>query len=144
MNVRLSQQPRTRKVPLNLVKSVLKRVFEIDHKDGEVSVLFLDDEGIRKLNREYRDIDRPTDVLSFALNEGELTDPQPEMWGDIVISVESAARQAEESGELFESEIARLLIHGALHLLGYEHEQSMEEAERMERMELKILSGITL
>jgi probable rRNA maturation factor len=126
------------------VKSVLKKVIEIDRKDGEVSVLFLDDEGIRKLNREYRGVDGPTDVLSFALNEGEFPDPQPDMWGDIVISVESAVRQAEKAGASFESEIVRLLVHGALHLLGYDHERSGEDAERMPMKEKRILSAISL
>ncbi len=140
MKVRLSRRPGTRKVPPRLAKSVLKRVFEIDRKDGEVSVLFLDDKEIRKLNREYRGVDRPTDVLSFALNEGDLPDPYPEALGDIVISVESAARQAEEAGCSFENEITRLLVHGALHLLGYDHERSEKEAAKMRSMERKILS----
>jgi probable rRNA maturation factor len=122
------------------VKSVLRRVFEIDRKDGEVSVLFLDDKGIQELNREYREIDRPTDVLSFALNEGNLPDPNPEVWGDIVISVESAARQAQDAGHSFENEITRLLVHGALHLLGYDHERSVQEEDKMRSMENKILS----
>ncbi len=128
-------------MPPKLVKSVLRRVFEIDRKDGEVSVLFLDDKGIQKLNREYRGIDRPTDVLSFALNEGDLPDPNPEVWGDIVISVGSAARQAKEAGHSFENEITRLLVHGALHLLGYDHERSAKEAEKMRSMESEILSA---
>jgi len=117
----------------------LKRVFEIVRKEGEVSLLLVDDPTIRDLNREYRGRDRPTDVLSFALNEGELPDPAPEMWGDIVISVESALRQAEEYGHSFETEMARLLIHGALHLLGYDHETTESEAERMRTQEAEIL-----
>lgn len=124
--------------------SVLKRVFEIGHRDGEISVLFLDDGEIRKLNKKYRGHDQPTDVLSFALNEGESPDPQPEMWGDIVISVESAARQAEVAACSFESEIARLLVHGALHLFGYDHEGSEESAAEMKDKEKLILSKISL
>lgn len=122
--------------------SVLKKVFESENKDGEISVVFIDDDGILKLNREYRCINRPTDVLSFALNQGDLPDPQPGMWGDIVISVETAARQAVEAGDSFENEITRLLIHGALHLLGYDHEISMKEAARMRVKERKIISSM--
>jgi len=120
----------------------LRRVFESENRDGEISILFLDDNGILKLNRKYRGIERPTDVLSFALNQGDFPDPQPEMWGDIVISVETAARQAVEAGDSFEDEITRLLVHGALHLLGYDHERSKKDAARMRRMERKIISSI--
>ncbi len=129
-------------MPKKLVTSVLKKVFESENKDGEISVVFIDDDGILKLNREYRCINRPTDVLSFALNQGDLPDPQPGMWGDIVISVETAARQAVEAGDSFENEITRLLIHGALHLLGYDHEISMKEAARMRVKERKIISSM--
>lgn len=122
--------------------SVLRRVFESENRDGEISILFLDDNGILKLNRKYRGIERPTDVLSFALNQGDFPDPQPEMWGDIVISVETAARQAVEAGDSFEDEITRLLVHGALHLLGYDHERSKKDAARMRRMEWKIISSM--
>ncbi len=117
----------------------MKKVFEIVRKDGEVSLLLVDDPTIRKLNREYRGLDRPTDVLSFALNEGDSPDPSPEMWGDIVISVECALRQAETYGHSFEMEMARLLIHGALHLLGYDHEISESEDKRMRMREAGIL-----
>jgi len=120
----------------------LRRVFESENRDGEISILFLDDNGILKLNRKYRGIERPTDVLSFALNQGDFPDPQPEMWGDIVISVETAARQAVEAGDSFEDEITRLLVHGALHLLGYDHERSKKDAARMRRMERKIISSM--
>lgn len=140
MIVKVSQRQPSPKVPLNLVKSVLKKVFEIDHKDGEVSVLLWDDEGIRKLNKEYRGIDRPTDVLSFALNDGDFPDPHPDVWGDIVISVERAAQQAEESGRTTHEEIVRLLIHGALHLIGFDHEGSQRDAEKMMKKEAEILS----
>jgi len=120
----------------------LKRVFEIVHKKGEVSLLLVDDPMIQKLNREYRGLDRPTDVLSFALNEGDVPDPVPEMWGDIVISVECALRQASAYGHSFEMEMARLLIHGALHLIGYDHEISESEAERMKKRETEILQTL--
>jgi probable rRNA maturation factor len=120
----------------------LRKVFEIAGKDGEVSILFVGDREIRKLNREYRGIDRPTDVLSFALNEGEAPDPHPEMFGDIVISLDRTARQAEEAGHSFEWELVTLLVHGALHLLGYDHEGSEEDAARMKEMEEKVMNEI--
>ena len=108
------------------------RVHEVDDL-AEVSLMFTDDETIHEMNREYRGIDRPTDVLSFALEEGEEEEiyggPEENLLGDIIISVETATRQAEEYGHSVEREMAFLALHGMLHLLGYDH---MEEEERKE------------
>ncbi len=104
--------------------------------DFEVSVTFVDNEGIRRINKEYRDIDRATDVLSFPMTgEGEefTIDPETECYnlGDIVISLEKAAEQAEEYGHSFKREVAFLTVHSMLHLLGYDHERSEEEEKEM-------------
>lgn len=108
------------------------RVHEVDDL-AEVSLMFTDDETIHEMNHEYRGIDRPTDVLSFALEEGEEEEiyggPEENLLGDIIISVETATRQAEEYGHSVEREMAFLALHGMLHLLGYDH---MEEEERKE------------
>ena len=108
------------------------RVHEVDEL-AEVSLMFTDDETIHEMNLEYRGIDRPTDVLSFALEEGEEEEifggPEENLLGDIIISVETATRQAEEYGHSVEREMAFLALHGMLHLLGYDH---MEEEERQE------------
>ena len=106
---------------------------EID-RDLEVSVTFIDNEGIRKLNRSYRKIDKATDVLSFPLFDFEgdkdaMEDELCDMLGDIVISLERAAEQAEEFGHSFEREVAFLTVHSMLHLLGYDHERSEEDDE---------------
>ena len=101
---------------------------------GEVSVTLTNDAYIRTLNHQYRQMDRPTDVLSFALNEGA----EPEIFGgsdinvlgDIVLSVERAEAQAAEYGHSLRREIAFLTVHGMLHLLGYDH---LKEAERLAR-----------
>lgn len=93
----------------------------------EVDITIVDDEEIHRLNREYRDVDRPTDVLSFALDEGgedepELLDaPEEHLLGDIIISVETAQRQGEEFGHGLTREVVYLAVHGLLHLLGYDH-----------------------
>ncbi|MBQ8682832.1 MAG: rRNA maturation RNase YbeY [Selenomonadales bacterium] len=108
------------------------RVHEVDELT-EVSLMFTDDQTIHEMNLEYRGIDRPTDVLSFALEEGEEEEiyggPEENLLGDIIISVETAVRQAEEYGHSVEREMAFLALHGMLHLLGYDH---MEEEERQE------------
>jgi len=107
----------------------------------ELSILFMDDEDIRELNREYRKKDRPTDVLSFPMREGEFGDLNPDLLGDVVISLDTAKRQAEERGETLEEEINLLLIHGILHLLGFDHEKNAAEARRMQAKE-KGLAGL--
>lgn len=117
------------------MKKVLQKAAELyGLSEGvEVGVTFLDDATIQELNRDYRDKDRPTDVLSFALNEGdepEIVDaPEEELLGDILISLETTARQAEEYGHSLERELAYLTVHGMLHLLGYDHEEPADQAE---------------
>lgn len=100
---------------------------------AEVSVTFTDNASIRALNAKYRGKDMATDVLSFALREGEepeiVDGPPVEALGDIILSVERAAEQAEAYGHSLEREIAFLTTHGMLHLLGYDH---IEEADRAE------------
>jgi probable rRNA maturation factor len=104
---------------LKLRPLILKACRAVTSEKSEVSVTIVNDEEIHRLNREYRGIDAPTDVLSFELG-GELL-------GDIVISIETAVRQAKEYGHSLEREIAFLTIHGMLHLLGYNHELKTDE-----------------
>jgi len=114
--------------------------------DGEVALTFVDDARIHELNREYRGIDRPTDVLSFSMLEGDEPDivfDDPEdgesalsgMLGDIVISLERAKAQSEEYGHSLEREIGFLFVHGFLHLLGYDHETPEDEAVMFAKQE---------
>jgi probable rRNA maturation factor len=115
------------------------------HPDAEVSLVFVDDDYIHRLNREYRGVDRPTDVLSFALQEGE---PMPAageeiLLGDVVISLEMARRQSEEYGHSFEREVAFLVVHGVLHLLGYDH-QTEEQRRAMREKEETIMARMGL
>lgn len=96
-------------------------------KDAELSVLLCDDATIHALNRDYRKKDRPTDVLAFAMREGEGGDLHPTLLGDIVISVETARRQAHEQARSIADEVTFLLAHGLLHLLGYDHRTEAED-----------------
>ena len=107
----------------------------------EVCVTLVSDERIHALNRDYRDKDRPTDVLSFAQNEGEFADMNAELLGDVIISVETAERQREVRGLTLVEEVTHLLIHGILHLRGYDHELDAE-AEIMEAEERRIWGAI--
>ena len=100
----------------------------------ELSIVLVSDREMRRLNRTWRDRDRSTDVLAFAQAEGEGGVPDG-LLGDVVISVDTARRQATELGHPLGHEVDRLLIHGVLHLLGYDHEVSAAEARRMQRRE---------
>ncbi len=110
--------------------------------DAELSVLFVGDRAMRTLNHEWRHIDRTTDVLSFSQREGRFAEIRPELLGDIVISVPRAERQAREAGHTLTREIERLLVHGLLHLLGYDHERGPAEAGRMRRRERQFMKRI--
>ena len=106
-------------------------------RDVELSILLCDDAFIHPLNRDYRGKDKPTDVLSFAMREEG--DPNDPVLGDVIISIERAQEQALERGHPIGLELALLLVHGILHLLGYDHEED-EEAIVMEAKEKEILS----
>lgn len=111
--------------------------------DSELSIVISDDEQIREINRDYLDRDRPTNVISFAMQEGEGGGLQPGLLGDVVISAETAARDAAEAGLPFESELFFLLLHGILHLLGFDHERGSEEDARiMEEKEREVFAII--
>lgn len=115
----------------------------------EVDITIVDDAEIHTLNRDYRNVDRPTDVLSFALDEGEeeepmlLDGPEEHLLGDIIISAETAQRQGEEFGHGLEREIVYLAVHGLLHLLGYDH-MTDEDKKVMRAKEEEALREIRL
>lgn len=108
---------------------------DMSNNEYEISLLITDDETIRQYNKEYRNKDRATDVLSFPM-EDEI------ILGDIAISFDTAKRQAEEAGINADRETAFLFIHGLLHLLGYDHETSYEDEEEMFALQEKILKKL--
>ncbi|NLD61098.1 rRNA maturation RNase YbeY [Candidatus Sumerlaeota bacterium] len=111
-----------------VVTKVPSMVLELENRaEAEVSIAFVDDDEMRSLNKQYRGKDKTTDVLSFALSEGEDSAVMPDVIGDIIISLPVAARQAEEYDTTIDAEIARLLVHGTLHLLGYDHMKPGDE-----------------
>ena len=100
-----------------------KALAAIGNREASATIAFVSDKKIRELNRQFRGVDKATDVLSF---------PDDEELGDIAISVDSAAVQAKENGLKFEGEIAQLILHGLLHLSGYDHETDNGEMNRLE------------
>lgn len=98
----------------------------------EISLLFTDDDGIRALNSMYRDMEKPTNVLSFSMLEGETEPPFSDLLGDVVISVETAQTEALEAGIHTEERLSQLLVHGILHLVGFDHEPDETAFREME------------
>ena len=109
----------------------------------ELSVLLLDNKGIRAVNKKYLNRNRPTNVISFSLTEGEFGNINPHVLGDVVISVEKALEQAETRGTSLEEELTFLLIHGVLHLVGYDHEGKRDERSKMEEKEKEVYRFVT-
>ena len=136
---------------INEIEKLLNYTAEKENvQDGsELSVTFVSNERIQEINREYRDKDRPTDVISFALEEmgeGELEivgDGIPRILGDIIISIPKAREQAEEYNHSFMRELGFLAVHGLLHLLGYDHMNEQDEKQMFDRQK-EILDGFGL
>ena len=113
-------------------RSQIAQVLEnLEETECELSLLLTDDAEIRRLNKTYRNLDQATDVLSFPQDEEAVNEKGETLLGDVVISVETAARQAEEHHLSFNEELILLAIHGILHLLGYDHERSPQDARVM-------------
>lgn len=140
MSVSIINKQKSQKVALGrLRRSLTKILKELDRADGEVCVLLVDDDQIRELNKQYLQRDRPTNVISFAMTEGSYGEIHPEILGDIIISVTTAARDAAMANIDFMDEVEFLLIHGLLHLLGYNHEgTSAEEGLKMKTREREL------
>lgn len=114
-----------------------------DDGPAELSVVLADDALVQRLNREYRGKDKPTNVLSFALTESEDPDQEgaPTILGDVILAHETLVREAAEQAKLLDSHFAHLVVHGVLHLLGYDHEEDAD-ADEMEALEVEILAEL--
>lgn len=123
-----------------LLSKIAHRALEVlGLSKAELSIALVSDAQIRRLNKLYRNKDKPTDVLSFPIGE------KVNGWlilGDIVISVDTAKRQAQELGYSLEEELKRLLVHGLVHLLGYDHELGGEEEKKFFELEEFVLKGL--
>lgn len=108
----------------------------------EISLLFTDNDGIRTLNSNYRGLDKPTNVLAFSMLDGETEGPVSDLLGDVVISVETAEAEALEAGIHTEERLSQLLVHGILHLVGFDHEPGEAAFREMEDKSCELLSLI--
>lgn len=126
-----------------LVEALLQKASQMESitDEAEVSVTYVDDSKIQAINRDYRGIDKPTDVISFALEEEEegeleiIDHDEPRILGDIIISIPRTEEQAARFGHPFDRELGFLAVHGFLHLLGYDHMTDADEKEMFERQE---------
>ncbi len=153
IKVTIENKQRAVKIPTGvrlLIRRCCHAVLELEGFEGsaEVDVSLVDDDQIHRINLEQRHIDMPTDVLSFPLGENGKYDQNPEtgayMLGDIVISLERAAAQAEEYGHSFQREVGYLTVHSMLHLLGYDHVDGGLEAVRMREKEEAVMVSVGL
>lgn len=137
MPVEITRRGAGRKVPSRALKKIGAAILAVlGQAEAELSLALIGNAEMRKLNARYRGKDYPTDVLSFPLEEKL---PSPErLLGDVIISVEKAREQAKERGRTRDEEMVTLLIHGIVHLLGYDHERSAKDARVMKRLENKI------
>jgi probable rRNA maturation factor len=111
--------------------------------DGELSVLIVDDAEIAEYNRTYLNREGPTNVIAFPMREGEFKELTPYLLGDVVISTDTARREGEAAGISMAERFDQLLVHGILHLFGFDHEQDTVEAASMERKSNELLALIT-
>jgi probable rRNA maturation factor len=119
---------------VRLAQTILSSVGE---KTADLGVMLIGDRSMRRLNRQYRKKDHTTDVLAFSMREGP--GPLSVLIGDVVISVPTAAKQAGQAGRSLDEELTVLLVHGILHLCGYDHERSKRDARRMQQREQWVL-----
>lgn len=136
-----------KRVPINRRKirtTTIKLLEYLNCNDKEISITFVDDLTISQLNKQYLRKDKPTNVLSFSLQEGEYAEINPNILGDIVISSDTAQRDAAKGGFTLEQELIFLIIHGLLHLLGFNHEgTTKEETQKMQKKEKELFAILT-
>lgn len=138
-------QPPWPEVETLVQRAALAALTAANLADVEIGVWLTDDQEIQHYNKKHRGIDRPTNVLTFALNDGESDDfshPGPVLLGDILLAYETIMAEAQEQNKSFSDHLTHLVVHGVLHLLGYDHERSLVEANRQEEQEVAILAAL--
>jgi len=131
MEVLLRNRQRKIKADLAAIRLVAEKILKaLNLPQAELSITLVNDKQIRALNRQYRKLDRPTDVLAFSMREGSFKELNPFLLGDVIISLETALRQANTLSHSFQQEFNHLLVHGMLHLLGYDHGRTMSGKEQ--------------
>jgi probable rRNA maturation factor len=144
MKIQIENRQTKIKIQRSKIRGTILQILKIlDCPDKEISISFVDDENIKLINKQYLGRDRATNVLSFSLREGEYGDINPQILGDIIISAETAQRDALYGKLTIHQEIDFLIIHGILHLLGYNHENTTKkETNKMRQKEKDLFNAI--
>jgi probable rRNA maturation factor len=133
MEVLIDNRQSRQKISLKKIRQTVRVILDaLDCPDSEISILIVDDPQIEELNQQYLNRQGPTNVIAFAMREGEFSNLSPHLLGDVVISTDTAAREAQMAARSMEQRIEELLVHGILHLMGYDHETSEDDARVME------------
>jgi rRNA maturation RNase YbeY len=143
MTIRIQNRQRAVTIDTATVKKrVLKIMGYLGHSDQELSVVFGSDRLLQELNRTYRQKDHPTNVLAFPQSPTYEGEPATPMLGDVIVALPTAAREAHDLQQSLEERVVYLLLHGILHLLGYDHEGSATQRRRMEALERQVLAHL--
>ncbi len=141
-NIYIKEENKSLPVSIKILKKLSRTAFSLTGKEaGDISLVVCDDQFISRLNTKYKGIEAPTDVLSFTMREEETPQIGSNILGDIIISIDTARRQANAMGETLDEEFLILFIHGLLHLLGYTHNYQKDEKTMMDFTK-KILSEV--
>ena len=141
MEVLIDNRQSRHKISLKKIKQTVQVILDaLDCPDGEISILIVDDPQIAELNQQYLNRKGPTNVIAFAMREGEFSDLSPHLLGDVVISIDTAARESQIAAMSLERRFNELLVHGILHLMSYEHDTSEKDAQVMEEKSRQILA----
>ncbi len=145
MGILIDNKQKLHKISIPQIRKTAQALLNaLDSPDGELSILILDDPQIARLNHQYRNRQGPTNVLAFPMQEGDFSDINPDLIGDVVISIETTAKEAEQMKMSIEKRFNFLLVHGILHLFGYDHEKSEEAAVKMDQKTEELIKLITI
>lgn len=144
MTIHIENRQKKIKLDRRRIRQSAQKILKtLEMKEKEVSLVFMDNAGIQEINRDYLHRDRPTNVISFAIGEGEFSGINPDLLGDVIISVERAMDDAQAGNLPFEDELDFLIIHGLLHLIGYDHEGGGKaQAARMKEKEQELFQAL--
>jgi probable rRNA maturation factor len=141
MEIQVTDQQNEIATELEKIKTKARKILSaLACYESELSIVLVDDEQMTSLNKKYRNRRGSTNVLAFAMREGEFGDISPELLGDVIISLPTAQREAEEAGISLDNMISRLLVHGILHLVGLDHEGGEGAAREMEQRSSELLA----
>ncbi|MBU4287270.1 MAG: rRNA maturation RNase YbeY [Proteobacteria bacterium] len=143
MKVLIDNRQNNHKISPEMVQKKARAILNaLDCPDGELSILIVNDSQIEALNKQYFNRYSPTNVIAFPMREGKFTNISPQLLGDVVISVETAHKEGINAGISMEERLIQLLIHGILHLFGYDHETTEQETIKMEKKNEELMKLI--